>query len=171
MPEYLAELRYGSVTFLGIVCPYPETPLFAQVAAEGRLLPDTAIRDYDGCTLRHRPKHLHPSEVIEHFQRLCGQIGSLANAGRHVLHKLMLSDAPRYKAAILASAPEVLSIGAPLGNPARRYIAGLDPIEDWDARMMRELGLRPQRIDATRSLASARGLSRMRGRARSVLVA
>lgn len=161
VPEYLHELRYGSVTFLGIVCPYPETPFFAQVASEGRLLPGATIRDFDGYTLCHRPKNLHPSEAIEHFQRLCGEIGSLSNVARHVFHKLPLSSAPRYKAGVLVSAPEVLSIRAPLGNPARRYLAGADPIEDWDARMMSDLGLAPQRIDGTQPLASARGLARV----------
>lgn len=164
IPEYLDELRYGSVTFLGIVCPYPETPFFAQVAAEGRLLPNTTIRDYDGYTLCHRPKHLHPSEAVEHFQRLCGEIGSLRNVGRHLLHKLPLSNAPRYKSGILLSAPEVLSIRAPLGNPERRYIAGHDPIEAWDAQMMRELGLDVQRIDGRENLASANGLARTKRR-------
>lgn len=164
IPEYLDELRYGSVTFLGIVCPYPETPFFAQVAAEGRLLPNTTIRDYDGYTLCHRPKHLHPSEVVEHFQRLCGEIGSLRNVGRHLLHKLPLSSAPRYKSGILLSAPEVLSIRAPLGNPERRYVAGHDAIEAWDAAMMRELGLEVQRIDGSENLASAKGLARTKRR-------
>ncbi|WP_437675260.1 B12-binding domain-containing radical SAM protein [Sorangium sp. So ce131] len=167
VPEYLAELKYGSVTFLGIVCPYPETPFFTQVAAEGRLLPNTTIRDYDGYTLCHRPKNLHPSEVVEHFQRLCGEIGSLRSAVRHVAGKLLLSDAPRYKAGILASAPEVLSIRAPLGNPARRYVAGLDPIEAWDERMMRALGLAPQRITPDSALATAKGLTRIRKRERA----
>jgi radical SAM superfamily enzyme YgiQ (UPF0313 family) len=164
VPEYLDELRYGSVTFLGMVCPYPETPFFAQVAAEGRLLPGATIRDFDGYTLCHRPKRLHPSEAVEHFTRLCGQIGSIGNAAKHVYNKLMLSDASRYKTGILVSAPEVLSIRAPLGNPARTYLAGHDPIEDWDARMMRVLGLAPQRVDGSQALASAKGLARVSSR-------
>ncbi len=165
VPEYLDEVRYGTVTFLGIVCPYPETPFFAQVAAEGRLLPNTTIRDYDGYTLCHRPKRLDPSEVVEHFTRLCKELGSLRNVARHLRDKLPLSDAPRYRSAIVTSAPEVLSIRAPIANPSRRYVAGLDPIEAWDARMLAELGLEPQRIDAGLSLASAKGLARQRRRA------
>lgn len=164
VPEYLDEVRYGTVTFLGIVCPYPETPFFAQVASEGRLLPGTTIRDYDGYTLCHRPKNLHPTEVVEHFTRLSRELGSLRNVGKHLWNKLPLSDAPRYRSAIVTSAPEVLSIAAPLANPSRRYIAGLDPIEAWDARMMAELGLEPQRVDPTQSLASAKGLARMKKR-------
>src|SRR6185503_10866155 len=44
LPEYLADLKYFSVTFLGIVCPYPETPFYRTLAAEGRLLPRTISR-------------------------------------------------------------------------------------------------------------------------------
>ncbi|MGK3990058.1 radical SAM protein [Sorangium sp. So ce136] len=75
VPEYLHDLGDHCPTFLGIVCPYPETPFFAQVAAEGRLLPGVTSRDLDGYTLCHRPARLHPSEAIEHFQRLSRTIG------------------------------------------------------------------------------------------------
>ncbi len=60
MPQYLADLSYFSITFLGIVCPYPETPFFREVHAEGRLLPGTISRDYDGYTLCHRPEEPPP---------------------------------------------------------------------------------------------------------------
>jgi radical SAM superfamily enzyme YgiQ (UPF0313 family) len=146
LPEYLADLKYFSVTFLGIVCPYPETPYFRELQAEGRLLPGTVSRDYDGYTLCHRPKRLHPSEVVEHFTRLCHTLGSLPNLARHYWSKLTLSDMPRYKLTILFSGPEILSIRNPVRNEARRYIAGLDALEDWDARQMAALGLKPQRL-------------------------
>ena len=146
VPQYLADLSYFSITFLGIVCPYPETPFFREVASEGRLLPGTVSRDYDGYTLCHRPKNLHPSEVVEHFQRLCHTLGSLPNLARHYWSKLMMSDMPRYKSTILFSGREILSIRNPVKNEARRYIAGLDPLEEWDARQMARLGLEPQRI-------------------------
>ena len=58
VPQYLSDLRYFSITFLGIVSPYPETPFFAHVAAEGRLLPGVISRDLDGYTLCHRPPRL-----------------------------------------------------------------------------------------------------------------
>jgi radical SAM superfamily enzyme YgiQ (UPF0313 family) len=146
LPEYLADLEYFSVTFLGIVSPYPETPFFRELQAEGRLLPGTLSRDYDGYTLCHRPSKLHPSEVVEHFQRLCTQLGSLPNLARHYWTKLLKSDMPRYRSTILFSGPEVLSIRRPLRNPARRYIAGLDGLEEWDTEQMRQLGLEPQRL-------------------------
>lgn len=155
LPQYLAELRYFSITFLGIVCPYPETPFFREVAAEGRLLPDTISRDYDGYTLCHRPKQLHPSEVIEHFHRLCHTLGTLPNIARHYWTNLMASDLPRYRQTILFSGPEVLSIRNPVRNPARRYIAGLDALEPWDAEQMRVLGLEPQRLSPPRPEALA----------------
>lgn len=146
VPQYLADLRHFSITFLGIVCPYPETPFYRQVHSEGRLLPGTISRDYDGYTLCHRPKNLDPSEVVEHFVRLCKQLGSVSNIVRHYKSKLMMSNMPRYKSGILFSGPEILSIRNPVKNPARRYIAGLDPIEDWDAEQMKKLGLEPQRL-------------------------
>jgi hypothetical protein len=48
---------------------------------------------------------------------------------------------PNYKKVILASGPEILSVRNPIRNESRKYIAGLDPIEEWDARMMKELGI------------------------------
>ncbi|XXT20914.1 hypothetical protein WME94_05010 [Sorangium sp. So ce429] len=60
------------------------------------------------------------------------------------------------------SAPEVLSLRAPLANRARSYIVGRDPIEAWDEARMRELGLGPQRIDASSCRADPRGLARIR---------
>ena len=164
VPEYLHDLGDHCPTFLGIVCPYPETPFFAQVAAEGRLLPGVISRDLDGYTLCHRPARMHPSEVIDHFQRLSRALGSLRNVGRHVLSRLMTSDLPRYKACVVMSAPEVMSLRAPLANRSRSYIAGRDPIEAWDASKMQELGLEPQRIEASSCRADPRGLARIRPR-------
>jgi radical SAM superfamily enzyme YgiQ (UPF0313 family) len=146
LPEYLADLKYFSVTFLGIVSPYPETPFFRELQAEGRLLPGTISRDYDGYTLCHRPKNLHPSEVVEHFTRLCHTLGSLPNIARHYWSKLTMSNMPRYKTTILFSGPEILSIRNPVSNKARRYVAGLDGLEEWDAQQMAALGLQPQRL-------------------------
>lgn len=146
LPQYLADLKHFSITFLGIVCPYPETPFYRQLQAEGRLLPNTISRDYDGYTLCHHPKNLDPSEVAEHYVRLCKQLGSLPNLLRHYSSKLMMSDMPRYKSAVLFSGPEILNIRNPVKNKARRYIAGLDPIEEWDAQQMEKLGLQPQRL-------------------------
>ena len=141
LPEYLADLRFFSVTFVGIVCPYPETPFYRQLQAEGRILPGTTSRDYDGYTLCHRPLKLSLDETVEHFQRLCRQLGSFTNVGRHLWERFGASDMPSYKRILLASAAEIRSIKAPIENPARRYIAGKDPIEAWDAKMMAELGL------------------------------
>ena len=148
LPQYLSDLRYFSITFLGIVCPYPETPFFREVASEGRLLPGTVSRDYDGYTLCHRPKQLTPSETVEHFTRLCHTLGSLPNVAKHYWSKVAMSSMPRYKSTILFSGPEVLSIRNPVKNPERRYIAGQDALEAWDAQQMLRLGLQPQRIHA-----------------------
>jgi hypothetical protein len=110
------------------------------------LLPGATIRDFDGYTVCHRPLHLSPDEVVDHFQRLCRTLGSVQNVGRHYLARLGQSARPVYRRTILASGLEIRSIRNPLANPARRYIAGLDPLEAWDARMMGELGLAPQAI-------------------------
>lgn len=144
LPDYLAELQHFSITFLGIMCPYPETPLYSALKKEGRLLPQTTSRDYDCYTLCHRPKFLHPNEVAEHFQRLCLTVGSLPNIARHYWTKLWSSKIPRYKLCILGSGPEILSLRNNIQNNERRYIAGLDPLEEWDQQMMQKLQITPQ---------------------------
>lgn len=141
LPQYLADLRYFSITFMGIVCPYPETPFFTEVRDDGRLLPNTCSRDYDGYTLCHRPKQLTPLETVDHFERLCRELGSWKNVARHLAVSLGLSNAPKYKKVILGSAPEITSIRNPIRNPDRSYIAGFDPIEAWDRQKMQELDI------------------------------
>src|SRR2546421_127187 len=112
--------------------------------SEGRLLPGTMSRDYDCYTLCHRPKFLHPSEVADHFRRLCLTVGSVPNIARHYWTKLMASNLPRYKLTILGSGPEILSLRNNVQNDRRYYVAGLDPLEGWDQQMMQELQLKPQ---------------------------
>jgi radical SAM superfamily enzyme YgiQ (UPF0313 family) len=144
LPQYLSDLKYFSVTFLGIVCPYPETPFYRTLAEQGRILPGTISRDYDGYTLCHRPLRLDVSEVVEHFKRLAKQLGGLTNVARHYQCNLFASDARNYRRAILGSGLEIRSIRNPVRNERREYIAGRDPLEEWDRRMMRELRLAPQ---------------------------
>ena len=155
LPQYLSDLRYFNITFLGIVCLYPETPFYRQLAREGRILPRTVSRDYDGYTLCHRPAGMEPAEVVEHFKRLCRQLGSLTNVARHYGSKLWTSRMPNYRKVILASGPEILSVRNPVGNPSRKYIAGLDPVEEWDALKMRELGIPLQPLSPAASLPRA----------------
>jgi radical SAM superfamily enzyme YgiQ (UPF0313 family) len=139
LPVYLADLRHFSITFLGIVCPYPETPFYHALKKDGRLLPGSVARDYDGYTLCHRPKFLHPTEVAEHFQKLCLTLGSFPNVTRHYLNSLWASKMPKYKVAVLGSGKEILSVRTPILNKKRQYIAGLDLIEESDRRLMQEL--------------------------------
>lgn len=146
VPDYLAELQYFSITFLGIVCPYPETPFYRQLQAEGRLLPGAISRDFDGYTLCHRPMKLSPSETIEHYQTLCRRLATLPNIARHYWTKLPLSRLPKYRRSILFSGPEILSIRNPVQNRRRKYLAGHDPLEAWDLERLQPLGLRPQRL-------------------------
>jgi hypothetical protein len=148
-------LHYFNITFLGIVCPYPETPFYRQLAREGRILPGTVSRDYDGYTLCHRPTGMEPAEVVEHFKRLCNQLGSLTNLARHYRSKLPMSRMPNYKKVILASGPEILSVRNPIRNESRKYVAGLDPIEEWDSRMMAELNIPLQSLSPAETTAAS----------------
>lgn len=146
LPEYLAELKHAFVTFIGIVCPYPGTPYFRTLKSEGRIISGVISRDFDGYTLCHQPAQMSPTELIEHYHRLCRHVGSVRNMLRHCISSLFSSNAQWYKTIALFSGAEMLSTTKPLLNGRRRYIAGLDPIEDWDAEQMDKLGILPQLI-------------------------
>lgn len=161
IPDYLAELRLFSIMFLGIVCPYPGTPYFSQVVREGRLLPGVTSRDLDTYTLCHRPKHLEPSEVADHYRRLCKTLGRLPNVVHHCTSKFGLSDRPGYNAGLVITSVEILGHRHNLANRARTFIAGRDPIEASDAALMRQLGIAPQVIGP--SAGEAEGLQRSTG--------
>lgn len=147
IPEYLDDLNCYSVTFLGIVCPYPETPYFKKVVEEGRLLPNVTARDLDGYTLCHRPTSIAPDEVIEHYKRLSRHIALPSKVIPHALGRALGSSRPMFRPTLAITAREIMSITHPLSNPERTYIAGHDPIEAWDAQQMLRLGIPMQRID------------------------
>jgi len=146
LPGYLADLRYFAVTFVGVICPYPGTPLFAELEREGRILPEATIRDFDGYTVCHRPKRISPDEVADHYERLCRELSGLGRVARHWWDRLGASELPRYRLAVLGSGREIRSIRNPVRNPARTYVAGRDPIERWDAEWMRRLEIPVQRV-------------------------
>lgn len=146
IPEYLHDVHCNSITYLGIVCPFPGTPFHHEVSTENRLLPDTISRDYDGYTLCHRPKNLHPTEVIDHYKRLSKTLSNFSSIARHYWSKIWLSDMPRYKRSVLLSAREIISIKNPCTNDKRTMIGGRDAIESWDERMMRTLHITPQKL-------------------------
>jgi len=146
LPEYLADIDCQCITYLGMVCPYPGTPFHQQLVREGRLLPGTISRDYDGYTLCHRPSHLEVSEVVDHYKRLSRSLSSFTSVVHHYWSKLWLSDQPRYLRSILVSGREIASVRNPCDNRERTFIGGQDPLEAWDAKMMGELGLEPQRL-------------------------
>jgi radical SAM superfamily enzyme YgiQ (UPF0313 family) len=146
LPGYLADLRYFSVTFVGILCPYPGTPLFAGLQREGRILREATIRDFDGYTVCHRPRRLSPDEVAEHYPRLCRELSGLGRVARHWWDRLGASDLPGYRSLVLTSGHEIRSIRNPVKNPARTYVAGRDPLEAWDAGWMERLGIPAQRV-------------------------
>jgi radical SAM superfamily enzyme YgiQ (UPF0313 family) len=160
IPEYLNDLGFFSVTFMGIVCPYPETPFFQELAKDGRLLPGISSRDLDGYTLCHRPKQLTVAETVEHYQRLCKELASVTNVAKHYMNALPLSSAPRYKSCVMISGLEITSIDHSLKNTKRTYIGGVDHIESWDAQQMLNLGLPLQRISPEPTEAYTRNLKR-----------
>ena len=144
LPGYMADLRYCAITFVGIICPYPETSLFRDLQKEGRLLPGTVSRDYDGYTLCHRPKLLDKSEVIDHYRTLSRTIGSFSNVSRHYSSKFWASDMHRYKMTLLVSGREIFSVRNNLRNKNRSFIAGVDQLEAWDQQKMQEFQIQPQ---------------------------
>lgn len=146
IPEYLEELRFRSVTYLGIVCPYPETPFFEKIVREGRLLPGVISRDLDGYTLCHRPTTIAPDELVEQYQRLSRVLARPRNVARHVLDHAFESFAPGYLATLLVTAREVASMTHPVANPDRTFLAGRDPLEAWDAARLTRYGLPVQPI-------------------------
>jgi radical SAM superfamily enzyme YgiQ (UPF0313 family) len=146
VPEYLSDLKHFSVTFVGIVCPFPETPFYRALAQEGRILPGVISRDFDGYTVCHRPKQLQPSEVVEHFKNLCESISRLTNVLKHYWFGLRWNDHSRYASAVLFSGKEIVSVKNPLKNHERKYIAGMDSIEAWDADKMEQLQIPVQRL-------------------------
>jgi radical SAM superfamily enzyme YgiQ (UPF0313 family) len=146
LPYYLSDFSFLSITFLGIVCPYPGTPFYNTLVNERRMLPGTTIRDLDCYTICYRPKFLDPPEVVEHYKNICTSLGSMTNIVKHCWSKIWLSNLPGYKFGILISCPEIRSIKHNLLNKKRTFIAGHDPIEEWDAKKMEELGISPQII-------------------------
>lgn len=145
IPEYLDDLGGYPVTYLGLVCPYPGTPLFRDLRQQRRLLPGVTSRDLDGYTLCHRPKKLTPSEIVEHYGNLTKRLSTSFRIVRFLGTRLWASSAPRYKLALLVFSRELASIRKPTGNPRRTFLAG-EGIEAWDERQMEALGLKPQQI-------------------------
>jgi hypothetical protein len=147
LPEYLANLKHAFVTFVGLVCPYPGTPFYSGLMSEGRLLRGVTSRDLDGYTLCHRPRNLATSELIEPFQHLCEELGSVQNVLTQYTFGLWASNKPWYRTMLLFSGPETLSLKHIVRNCGRRYIAGHDSIEAWDAKKMDEFGIGVQSIN------------------------
>lgn len=146
IPDLLWDLDLLSVSLVGFVSPIPGTAFFRQLQSEGRLLPGTSIRDYDGMTLCHRPKSASPSEVVEHFKRLCVELSSASNVAKHYWGKLWLSSLPGYKVGIVGAGLETRRLRRYLANTERTFLGGQEPIEAWDRMKMEELGLEPQMI-------------------------
>ena len=145
----------SSVTFLGIVCPYPETPFYRQLRARGAT---TARHDQPRLRRLHALPPPRAAGALGGRRALQAPLQSTRQPDERratLPHEALASSMPRYKSVILASGPEILSVRNPIRNERRKYIAGQDPIEDWDARMMRELGLTPQSLSPSIAESSA----------------
>jgi hypothetical protein len=148
VPEYLADINFFGVSFVGIVAPYPETPFYRHLAEEGRILPGAKMRDVDGYTVCHRPARLSPDEVVEHYKNLCRKLSSLGCLGRHFVRRIFMGDVPSYRRTVVVTTKEISTIKAPLANPERTFIAGQDPLEAWDEEQLSRLGIPSQPLDA-----------------------
>ena len=146
IPDLLSGLNFFGITFLGIVCPYPGTALYRRLLREGRIIQGTTIRDFDGYTVCHKPTNMDPSELAEHYRKLTISLSSMPNLLRHWSTALLKSRLPRYKSVVLVSGLEMRKLRNNLINETRTYVAGRDPIEQWDLDQMQELGIPPQQI-------------------------
>jgi radical SAM superfamily enzyme YgiQ (UPF0313 family) len=144
VPEYLADLNFFGISFVGVVAPYPETPFFRHLEQEGRLLPGAKMRDADGYTVCHRPANLSPDEVVEHYKNICEKLSSLGCLGRHFMRRIFMSQVHSYRRTVVVTTKEISTIKAPLANPQRTYIAGRDPQEIWDQQQLSHLGIPSQ---------------------------
>lgn len=157
LPDILSDLGSFGITYMGIACPYPDTPFFHKIQTSGRLLPGITSRDLDGYTVCHQPTSINPDEVADHFKRLSIEVPSLPNITRYHLNKIFDSSLPGYKTILAGTAREVFSLRRNVMNPKRTYLAGKDPIEEWDEKMMKELNLEPQQIKPQPELKAAAG--------------
>ena len=92
--QWVEEQRLACATF-HILTPYPGTPLFAQLEAEGRLL----HRDwelYDTSHVVFRPKHLAPEELLLGYDWLYRRLFSRASIWARRPHAL--AELPTYLA-------------------------------------------------------------------------
>jgi radical SAM superfamily enzyme YgiQ (UPF0313 family) len=77
-----------------IVTPYPHTEFYARLRREGRLITKEA-KYYNGYTLVHRPKNMHPAELQEGFINTRKQFYSWRSIfSRMLKHKL--SEMPEF---------------------------------------------------------------------------
>ena len=78
--QWVEDNRLECATF-HILTPYPGTPLFAQMKAEGRLLHEDWSR-YDTAHVVFRPKHMTPDELFEGYSWLYRRLFSHASIWR-----------------------------------------------------------------------------------------
>ncbi|MCK6591129.1 MAG: DUF4070 domain-containing protein, partial [Polyangiaceae bacterium] len=80
LADWVEEVRLESATF-HILTPYPATPLFRQMEAEGRLL-HKDYRLYDTAHAVFRPRHMSPEELERGYAWLYQRLFSHASIWR-----------------------------------------------------------------------------------------
>lgn len=80
LAAWIEETRLACATF-HILTPYPGTPLFAQMEAEGRLLTKDWSR-YDTAHVVFRPKHMQPDELFQGYAWLYERLFSIPSIWR-----------------------------------------------------------------------------------------
>jgi len=94
IPERLREIGLYVPTFISFETPFPGTPHFTKVAAQGEraFMPNALLRDFNGYTLVTRPAHASAEEFAAAYRRCYTEVYSR----RSRLRKL-LADFPRLK--------------------------------------------------------------------------
>src|SRR2546427_8491358 len=68
------------VPFLSVLTPFKGTPLYEQMAGDGRMLPERGWEFYNGYNVTFRPRAMTPDELLTAHRRLWRRAFSLPHA-------------------------------------------------------------------------------------------
>ena len=100
-----------------LVTPYPHSDYFKTLHRENRLITEEA-RYYNGYTVVHRPKHIHPADLQEGFINIRKKFYSW----RSILKRMLKHNFLKY--------PEFLIWNAMFHTPNYKVVPGVD-INEW----------------------------------------
>ena len=92
MATHIQELGLDAVNF-GILTPYPGTPMFQRLDAEGRILTKDWSK-YDRKHVVYRPKHMTPEELTQGFVRLTRHYSTFSSMSFRTMRSLSLGVYP-----------------------------------------------------------------------------